>query len=268
MGNVPRMYPHRPDKHRDPESRYTPADFLGWALRSGWDPGPLPVGVVFTFQGFLTRRLIEQPERFAEHPALAPSNARVFVTADDAPLVAISCLNPGATTMVSQVEHLLFLGDTRRFITIGTAGGLDLAMEIADTAVLTAALRDDGISQHYLAPARYVEPAGDLTGHLRAALAAQGVPTTDRVTWTVPVAYRSTATELAEYTADGVSVVEQEAASLFAVTTARRAESAAAVVISDLQRAEGTAEVEWRDTVKPLVTLLDAAIAAIRDSAG
>jgi len=80
-------------------------------------------------------------------------------------------------------------------------------------------------------------------------------------TWTVPTAYRTTAPEITEYVAEGVSIVEMEAAALFAVTTALGVESAAAVVISDVARVDGI-EVEWRDTVQPLLAVLDAAIEA------
>jgi uridine phosphorylase len=258
-------YPNVAGKYADPVSLYTPADFLGWAQRAGWDPGPLPVGVVFAFQPFVTSFLADHPERFTENYTLAPGNARVFLTNDDAPSVGVSCLNAGATTLVSQVENLLYLGDTRRFVTIGTAGALVPDIRIADTCVLTAAVRDDGISQHYLPPARYVEPAGTLTDHLRAALRERIEGVTDRSTWTISTPYRCTAGEIAEYVADGVTIVEEEAAALFAITQARGGESAAAVVVSDVFRAGGF-EVEWRDTVAPLLTVLDAAIAAIRSS--
>lgn len=257
-------YPNVPGKYADP-SLYNPADFLGWAQRAGWDPGPLPVGVVFTFQPFVTSYLVEHPERFVENPALAPGNARVFVTIDDDALVGVSCLNPGATTMVSQIENLVYLGDTRRFVTIGTAGALASDLEIADTCVLTSAVRDDGISHHYLSPARYVEPAGTLTDDLRSALHERVEGVTDRATWTVPTPYRCTAAEMAEYVSEGVSIVEEEAAALFAITHVLGAQSAAAVVVSDVARAGGF-EVEWRATVVLLRTLLDAAIVAIRSS--
>ena len=258
-------YPNVPGKYADPVSLYTPADFLGWAQRAGWTPGPLPIGIVFAFQPFLTQFLVDHPERFVENHMLAPSNARMFLTDDDDELVGVSCLNPGTTTMVSQIENIMYLGDTRRFVTMGTAGAINPDLRIADTCVLTAAVRDDGISQHYLPPARYVEANRNLTDDLRRALRERVEGVTDRTTWTVPTPYRCTAAELAEYTADGVSIIEEEAAALFAVAEARGAESAAAVVVSDVARAGGF-DVEWRDTVAPLIAVLDAAIAAIRAS--
>ena len=56
-----------------------------------------------------------------------------------------------------------------------------------------------------------------------------------------------------------------EAAALLAATTAL-GESAAAVVISDVARADGV-EVEWNDTVQPLLEVLDAAIPALCSTA-
>jgi uridine phosphorylase len=168
--------------------------------------------------------------------------------------------------MAAQIEHLLYLGDTRRFVVIGTAGGLSADLAIGDVALITRALRDEGISHHYLAPERFVDAPGALTGDLRNALSARFDAVSERTTWTVPVPYRTTRPEVAAYAAEGVSVVEMEIASLFAVAAARGVEAAAAVVISDVVRAEGV-EVEWRDTGAPLVAMLEGAVGAITTSA-
>lgn len=51
---------------------YTPSDFLGWALKSGWQPSTLPIGVVYTFQGTITRAIAED-DRFVDNTDLQPS---------------------------------------------------------------------------------------------------------------------------------------------------------------------------------------------------
>ena len=61
-------YPNLPDKHRFP-SLHRPADFLDAARAAGWDPGPIPRGVVFTFSPLVPAHLAEHPDRFAETPA-------------------------------------------------------------------------------------------------------------------------------------------------------------------------------------------------------
>ncbi len=97
----------------DQEFIYTPADFLGWALKSGWQPSTLPIGVVYTFQDPVTRAIVED-ERFVDNTELIVSNARMLMTVVGGDPVLIGCMNPGASSMVTQLEHLRFLaGDSR-----------------------------------------------------------------------------------------------------------------------------------------------------------
>jgi hypothetical protein len=74
-------YPNVPDKYRH-DSVTGPGDFLDAARAAGWDPGPLPNGVVFNFSPVITQHLGEHEERFEENLTLAPSNARFFATSD------------------------------------------------------------------------------------------------------------------------------------------------------------------------------------------
>jgi uridine phosphorylase len=80
----------------------------------------------------------------------------------------------------------------------------------------------------------------------------------------VAIPFVMTGRELELYAADGVETVEMEAAALFAVGSARGAQTAAAVVISDVTTAAGRIAEDWRAVTEPLLRLLDDAIAAIR----
>ena len=91
------------------ESISTPSGFLAWAGSQGWEPGELPVGMIFTAERYVTDWLEGQPERYRVSEELTPTNGRVFLTVDD-PLVAIACLGIGASAVVAQVEHLVALG--------------------------------------------------------------------------------------------------------------------------------------------------------------
>lgn len=245
----------------DREFVYTPADFLGWALASGWRPSTLPIGVIFTFQSPMTRLLYEQVDRFVENRELTVSNAQTFMTSDDGPAVLISCLNPGGSSMATQLEHLRFLGGTTRYAGIvGTAGGLTRDHSIADTVIVGSALRTDAVSHRYLPPAPTVDGDADLATTLSSALGVEAAPAT---TWTVPVPYRSTPAELEAALGRGATVVEMEIATLFAVAAALDYRATAAVVISDVSRVEGW-EVDWSDTLEPTMAALDAMIAAFR----
>ena len=244
-------YPVVADKWRDP-SLHGPEQFLGGALAAGWDPGAIPEGAVFVFDHRL-RAYIEQRSDTAEAPELAPGNASVFRIGT----AIVSCLSPGAAAMVTQMQNLGYLG-TRRFAVVGAAGSISEDVLPGATVIPTAAVRDDGISQHYLPPARYATPSQALSGRLRRLLpdALGGA------TWTVPVPYRMTRRELELHRADGVVAVEMEAAALFAVADSIGVEAAAVLVISDQTTAGGHVE-DWPATTEPLRRALDAALLAV-----
>ena len=65
----------------------------------------------------------------------------------------ISCAGVGPAHGTMELENLHYLG-CNTFFSIGIAGALDPSLRIGDLVLLTSALRDDGLSQHYLAPTR------------------------------------------------------------------------------------------------------------------
>lgn len=247
----------------DSQFIYTPEDFLGWALKSGWTPSVLPIGVIYTFQAPVTRAISEQPERFTENTELTVSNARMFMTADDSQPVLIACLNPGAASMVTQLEHLRLLtdGGPLSAVIVGTGGAIAGDHRIGDVVVVTSALRTDGTSNSYLPPAPTVDADEELTERLRSGL---GDATTAR-TWTVRVPYRSTRDDLVAARNSGAEIVEMEAASLFAAGAALNVPSAAAIIVSDVHRVDQPATVDWSDTLQPTLGAIDASIRAIRN---
>jgi uridine phosphorylase len=238
-------YPTVPGKWRDP-SLHGPEQFLGGALASGWDPGEIPVGAVFVFDHRLRTHLEHRPDA-VDAPELAPGNARVFRLGR----VIVSCLSPGAAAMVTQMQNLAYLG-ARRFAIVGAAGSISADVGPGATVIPTRAVRDDGISQHYLPPSRYVAPSSVLSNRLRSSLpdAIAGA------TWTMPVPYRLTARELEIHSTDGVLAVEMEAAALFAVAEAIGVDAAAVLVISDLTTPTEHVE-NWAATAEPLLHALE-----------
>lgn len=237
-------YPIVPGKWGEP-SLHGPKQFLGGALAAGWDPGEIPAGAVFTFD-HRVRACLETRADAVEAPELAPGNSRVFRLGR----AIVSCLSPGAAAMVTQMENLAYLG-TRSFAIVGTAGSISADVCPGMTLIPTRAVRDDGISQHYLRPSRYAAPSSLLSERLRRSLpnAIAGA------TWTVAVPYRMTARELTIHSADGVVAVEMEAAALFAVAEAIGADAAAVLVISDVTTPTEHLE-NWPATTEPLLHAL------------
>jgi uridine phosphorylase len=97
----------------------------------------------------------------------------------------------------------------------------------------TGAVRDEGVSHHYLPTDTPVGPDRGLTEALGEALAERG-PLRSGMTWTIDAPYRETVAEVRRYRAEGVLTVEMEAAALFAVAAVRSVPMASAFCISDL----------------------------------
>ena len=116
------------------------------------------------------------------------------------------------------------------------ASGLDTG----DVVVCDRAVRDEGVSHHYLPPARFAEAAPGLTARLHDAFAAAGLDPTIGSAWTIDAPFRETVLEARHYADEGVAVVEMEAAALFAVGAVRGVEVASAFAISD-----SLADGEW-----------------------
>jgi uridine phosphorylase len=159
--------------------------------------------------------------------------------------------------MVTQMQNLAHLG-TRRFAIVGTAGAITTSLAAGDTVLVEKALRDDGVSQHFLAPAPYVCSTGPLTNELAGVLpyALRGS------SWTVAVPFRMTAVELDTYAADGVVAVEMEAAALFAVAEYLGVDSAVVVVITTVTTTEGNTE-DWPASTEPLLAAFDEVVAVM-----
>ena len=187
---------------------------------NGWDPGPLPESVIFTYGGF-DLLCSAQPDNYSVNPMLGPGPGRFFLVNSTDGRVGVCCMGIGAPAVVAQLEVLVALG-VRRFLSVGTAGGLGPDGTPGDLVVLTGAIRDEGTSYHYATPGIEVSPdagphrAADRRSDARSADAngtnlddRRPVPPERRGDRRVPPA--------------GPNTVEMEAAALFAV--ARAAES-------------------------------------------
>ncbi len=110
---------------------------------------------------------------------------------------------------------------TSAFVSVGTAGSLQRDLTIGDLVLCDAAIRDEGVSHHYLPPAKLATAEARMTAAVGAALGQAGVPFRAGTSWTIDTPYRETVAEARRYQAEGVACVEMEAAALFAVAEVR-----------------------------------------------
>jgi nucleoside phosphorylase len=210
----------------------TPADFLRLVRAGrGLDGLRLLEGVVLLYQPSLWRRVAERPD--ARVPEGAPFNGLRLLgrTADRVGIVGGFGIGAPAAAVV--LEELVAVG-VRRFLSLGTAGALQPGCRPGDVVVCTGAVRDEGVSHHYLPSDVDARPSTALTGRLEAALRGRGLDVDKGMTWTIDAPYRETVAELRRYRAAGVRSVEMEAAALFAVGQVRGVEVAAGFCYSDL----------------------------------
>jgi uridine phosphorylase len=223
-----------------------------------------PAGVVLLYQRPYARGLLE---REPHHPSPPFPEWLHILERTDGKVGVLAFFGIGGPAMSTVVETLAALG-TRRFVNLGAAGGLQAGDRVGDLIVCDAAVRDEGLSHHYLPPARYAHPSAALTDSLARRLTAQGHAFKRGATWTIDAPYRETTEELRHYREEGVLTVEMEAAALFAVAEHRGFDASAAFVVSDtLTDAEWTPDFGATEILVGLDVLVQAAIEVIVDLA-
>jgi uridine phosphorylase len=111
--------------------------------------------------------------------------------------------------------------------------------------VLTAAVRDEGTSYHYLPPGRETIPHPQAVAALEDACRGAGVEYRLGKTWTTDAPYRETPARRALRMAEGCDVVEMEAAAFFAVAHFRQIILGQIVYGGDLVIPEGWDSRAW-----------------------
>ena len=181
-----------------------------------------------------------------------------LLDATDGTVGVIGGFGIGAPAAVATMESLAAIG-VRSFIGIGTAGALRRGLDTGDVVVCDRAVRDEGVSHHYLPPAMFADASPTLTAQLTTALTDAGLAPTTASAWTIDAPFRETVVEARHYADEGVAVVEMEAAALFAVGAVRGVDVASAFTISD-----SLADGEWVPQFghRLLAERLDAMVAA------
>ncbi|MCJ7650346.1 MAG: nucleoside phosphorylase [Candidatus Lokiarchaeota archaeon] len=130
------------------------------------------------------------------------------------------------------LEELTAFG-IKKFISIGVAGSLQTDLKLGSIIVCDKAIRDEGVSHHYLQPEKYAYPSESLTKRLVNTIIELNINYIKGATWTIDAPYRETTAEVKYYQKEGILTVEMEAASLFAVAQHLNVEAGAIFTISD-----------------------------------
>jgi uridine phosphorylase len=109
----------------------------------------------------------------------------------------------------------------RKFIACGGCGVLAQDVAVDHLVLAAGAIRDEGVSYHYLPPAQEVHASETALKALAGTLSRRGVRYQPGKTWTTDAPYRETAGKLALRKAQDCLTVEMESAGLMAVAQFR-----------------------------------------------
>lgn len=126
----------------------------------------------------------------------------------------------GAPVAAGLLEEVIAFG-CRKFIACGGCGVLEKDIAVGHIVVVSGAVRDEGVSYHYLPPGREVIANETGVNALTKTLHARGVPYRIGKTWTTDAPYRETLNKIIQRKKDGCLVVEMESAALIAVAQFR-----------------------------------------------
>ena len=213
-----------------------PRRFLEYLRSQGRGPGFTPPrGLIFCYQ----RRLLDYI--LTTHKTTRPDHGFGVHLLDETngEIGVLGGFGIGAPAAAVLLEEFIAIG-VPRFLSIGTAGSLQPRLGVGGLIVCDRAIRDEGVSHHYLPPGKYAEASPALTARLTRALTAGGHAHTVGTSWTIDAPYRETKAEVLAYQLDGVACVEMEAAALFAVAQVRGVEIGAMFTITD-----SLASLEW-----------------------
>jgi uridine phosphorylase len=222
----------------------------------------VPEACVITFFGDVVDRLVEQrgarvlvENRWEDgpHPLLELEH--------DGRRLAVLRSGVGAPLAGALLEQVIAMG-CRCFVACGGAGTLHPDLTLGHFVVVSAALRDEGTSFHYLPPGRLVAADPDARRTLEAVLDARGVPFVSGLTWTTDAPYRETVAKIAARREEGCLTVEMEAAALAAVARFRGVPLAQVVYCGDDLTGEVWDNRAWQSLADVRDGLFDVAAAA------
>ncbi|HIH01882.1 TPA: nucleoside phosphorylase [Thermoplasmata archaeon] len=144
--------------------------------------------------------------------------------------VAIFRAYPGAPASGMMMEEAIAAG-AENILMLGLAGSISPKVRMGDLVIPTWAIREEGLSYHYLRPEVVPRPSPKLLGRLRSAL--EGVPHHEAGVWTTDAVFREVPSKLRRYAKAGALVVEMECSALMAIAKYRKVEFAALMTITD-----------------------------------
>src|SRR5712691_10129873 len=211
------------NKNTAAPSVFLPAALLREARRQkGLPTADVPAICILDPDGDMVRRLRESGQA-QPFKSWACYHTQLDTFTLDGQTVGVVGCAVGAPFAVLVAEQL-FASGCRLLISVTSAGQITAGTSPPYFVIIDRALRDEGTSYHYAAPAEYAEADPRLVAMATEALAREGVHAVVGASWTTDAPFRETAEAIESARAKGVLAVEMEAAALYAFARAAGAQ--------------------------------------------
>jgi uridine phosphorylase len=128
----------------------------------------------------------------------------------------VRCARPFAVLVAEE----LFASGCQLLVSITSAGQIVAAGSAPYFVIIDRALRDEGTSYHYAAPAEFSHADPRLVAMAAAALKREGLSVVAGPSWTTDAPFRETAEAIEAARSKGILAVEMETAALYAFAQA------------------------------------------------
>ena len=247
-------------------SVFSPSALLREARRQKAIPAvDVPAVCILDPDGDIVRRLRQsgQTQRFDAWPCYH-TDLHTFPLGGET--VGIIGCAVGAPFAVLVAEELFACG-CRLLLSVTSAGQILAAGTPPYFVVIDRALRDEGTSYHYAAPAEFAEANPRLVATVMSALKRGGLHVLVGPSWTTDAPFRETADAIAAARAKGVLAVEMEAAALY---TFARTRAASVLCLAHVTNTMGQSERDFEkgesDGTADALKVLEAVVRAVRSS--
>lgn len=169
-----------------------------------------------------------------KYPHFQSTEMTHFYASKDLEIGILGGLGIGAPSLAVKMEELIVLG-AKRFLAIGTAGALTDVHSIASFVHCTCALAEDGVAHLYLPKEENVaEVDSQMLLDWKQFVLEQSLPEfRPSMAWSFSAIYRETVEDVNRVSKLGCSVVEMEAATLYAIARNKGVRALTLFVISD-----------------------------------
>lgn len=203
---------------------------------------------------------IEMRKRFGKFPKVSPPSGLIFCMKNGLPeklrwrvpirkvgkvmgdmflvkktkgnVGVLSNFGIGAPVVVSLAEEMISFG-VKKIIILSWAGALQKNLVTGDIVINDSAIRDDGVSHHYIKSDERAYADVNLKTKIENELTKQNVKFYSGSTWTTDAPYRETKEEILKYQLENVQTVEMEIAGLLTLGQVRGVQVASIVIVAD-----------------------------------